>query len=660
MLKQPITSPYSSFSKVISTLQSPQIEGAAVDTLLSSAYDIRERRLGKINRPSSISSVTSTGGGDWRSRLNSAITATATGPTASSLKDRWFAATSNSPLVEKKDDRRLSLANEFDIDDSVSQADSDTSNSTIPLMFASRGQTISNGNNNIFRRISMENGLEQVEGKTLPPPPEVLESREKYQAMNLPLPPSIDEGDEDQFSSEDEEFGAAFRARLGSWGGWRNSIARISASDTAASISKTTTNLSLAASLSAASISQSASQISSSDTVAAISKATTNLTIQASLLRDRVTEETPERLARIKENVSAVSGRLYASTESEHGSGSGIRRPGSPVSSSFTPPRWNDSPSMSRRPISPPQAFSTIDNFSNGPKPLLLSGGAARRTSSSDGTETLSPPTSKRNSISWRSPSPTGFKELQYSSQPTSHPNFPEPSPLNLNSNARISASAFRSPSTAPTSLGLESLGLDSNLQVDGIRKVLPRRKEIEEELEDSRSSSNSSIAAVPSADGRGWSLSDIPQSSRPTPAPLEISYNSLTKESPPLPRTYDSPVSLPSKSNSPSTIEETKVLRPKSIHIDDIIIESNSPIDIPSRHSSTSSDLPHRSKVIRKAPARKRTSKQDVTTPTSSHSVEGSNSRVNSVTENEEEEFSIREVKGGENEVEDILSAYE
>lgn len=712
MIRPVIVSPNATFSRIISTLQSPQIEGASVDRLLFIAWDIRERRLGKYRRPSSISSASGSGGGsvgDWKSRLGAAVTATAAGPTATSLKARWFGSGSSSP--EKKEERRFSQhASEYDLDDSISQADSDTSTSTVPMLFASRGQTIGSGGEN-NRRISMTNtlGLEQVDGRFLPPPPQVMDHREKFGEMNLPPPPSIDEVDEEQFSSDDENVGAAFRAKVASsWGGWKNSIARLASSDTAASISKTTTNLSLAASLQAASISQSASQLTSSDAAASLSKATTNLTIQAQMLRDRVAEETPERLARIKENVTAASGRFMAPTGSEAGTG-GPRRPGSPVIEPFTPPRWGDSPGMGRRPVSP-APFGTGDSFtlSGGPKPLILSS-AARRASSADGSqETLSPPASKRNSIGWmRSPSPSPantFKDLPTHSTPSSnsntlpsHPNFPEPS--SINSNSRVQASSFRSPSTAPTPLGLKALEdhpvFPEPLVVAGdgspkVRRVLPRRQEIEE---DGRSSSSSSPSAVPSAGGRGWSLSDAPTPiltpSRSTELDIVNKESaSLTSASirpspalPPLPFTSPLTTRSPSSFSAHEDLSEIHITRSnnssqrssrRSVQLEDTVLKtSSSPTSDhkPTRQSSSAStesqvraDAPQRSKVLRKAPARKRTSRQaesmgDIPGLTSSNS-----GRVPSV-----EEGSIREVKSDRdgqlsdngNEVEDILDSY-
>lgn len=715
MVRPVIVSPNATFSRIVSTLQSPQIEGASVDRLLFIAWDIRERRLGKSRRPSSISSASGSGGGsvgDWKSRLGAAVTATAAGPTATSLKARWFGSGSSSP--EKKEERRFSQhASEYDLDDSISQADSDTSTSTVPMLFASRGQTIGNGVEN-NRRNSITNtlGLEQVDGRFLPPPPQVMDHREKFGEMNLPPPPSIDEVDEEQFSSDDENVGAVFRAKVASsWGGWKNSIARLASSDTAASISKTTTNLSLAASLQAASISQSASQLTSSDAAASLSKATTNLTIQAQMLRERVTEETPERLARIKENVSAASGRFMASTGSESGTG-GLRRPGSPVAEPFTPPRWGDSPGMGRRPVSP-APFGTGDSFSlsGGPKPLILSSAARRASiaSSSDGNqESLSPPTSKRNSISWmRSPSPSStgiYKDLPSHSTPTlasnnlpSHPNFPEPS--SINSNSRVQASSFRSPSTAPTPLGLKALEdhpvfpEPSIVAGDGspqVRRVLPRRQEIEE---DGRSSNSSGPSAVPSAGGRGWSLSDAP-TPKFTPTKL-AGLDTGNKESsslpsasvgpspalPPLPFTSPLTARSPSSFSVQEDTSETHITRSnnssqrssrRSVQLEDIVLEtSSSPTSDhrPTRQSSTAStesqvrvDAPQRSKVLRKAPARKRTSRQaesmsDIPGLTSSNS-----GRVSSV-----DEGSIREVKSDRdsqlsengNEVEDILDSY-
>ena len=271
-----------------------------------------------------------------------------------------------------------------------------------------------------------ESTVEEEEGTESyhPPPPASLPSTatiRQRELENLPPPPDSPNDDLPPISPVDDGSTLATRA----WGSWRSSLARIASSDAAASFAKTTTNYRIAATTSA-------SRLSSSDALANLSKRTTNLSIQAQLLRDQVSEQGPVRLAKLREDMSAASGRLMASTEGESGAGKG-RRPGSPILEPFTPPtgrRWGESPTslnldrsmgagatgegkegeglsaemMSRG------SGSTGSN--GGPKPLLLSGSVRR---AGNGSGDHSPPASVINGngssrrTSWANGSPSAY-----------------------------------------------------------------------------------------------------------------------------------------------------------------------------------------------------------------------------------------------------------
>ena len=590
LLERPtLVSPFANFQKCLAMLQDPQVEGEAVDKLLGIAWEIRERRLGKSNRASTVDA------GSWKSaasRWSTAATkvavAASSGPAASSFRQRFWA-----PTQAATHDRTPSTdvhAAEYDLDDSASVAESDTSAATAPPLFASHGQRIGYEEDQRARAASVGD-VERNRGKSLPPPPGEGEVRNRGEVLvrRLPPPPSVDEEGEQELEEEKTEGGG--------WGVWKNSLSRLRESDAAASLAKRTTNFSLAASLSASSLSQSTARISSSDTAASLSKATTNLSIQAQLLREQVAEQGPEQLARIKGNVAAAGVRFLSSPRVD---GTPPRRPGSPVAEPFTPPRWGDSPGMGRRPVSPapfgtPEGalFASVEmgrGGSGGPKPLLLSGAARRAGSGS--TDSTSPPGSKRNSIIWRSPTPTTIVSPSFTrSPPTLHSDLVAPLGIvrtpsrgshgraasQAATPPRLHASAFHARSASATSPTRAGVGDEEDVPIESRR--LQERAEFEPVGETLPTVNRAALAdttssAVRTADGRGWSLSDAPVRSRqvpldsgtlpdlstdqiahasPTPSP-PASFSS-TREAPPLSPVSDvSPAPQRIDANAPPT----------------------------------------------------------------------------------------------------------
>lgn len=583
LLERPtLVSPFANFQKCLAMLQDPQVEGEAVDKLLGIAWEIRERRLGKTKR------VSTADAGNWRSaasRWSTAATkaavAASSGPAASSFRQRFWTPTS-APTNARTPSNDVH-AGDYDLDDSASVAESDTSAATAPPLFASRGQRIDFEEAQRARAASLgefaRNG-----GKSLPPPPGEVEGRARGEVLvrRLPPPPSVDEEELEELEEE--------KAEGGGWGAWKNSLSRLRESDAAASLAKRTTNFSLAASLSASSLSQSTSRIGSSDAAASLSKATTNLSIQAQLLRDRVAEQGPEQLARIKENVAAAAaGRFLSSPRVD---GTPPRRPGSPVAEPFTPPRWGDSPGMGRRPVSPapfgtPEGslFGSADmgrGGSGGPKPLLLSGAARRAGSGS--TDSVSPPGSKRNSIIWRSPTPTTIVSPSFTrSPPTLHSDLVV-APLGIartpsrgsharaasqaSTPPRLHASAFHTRSasaTSPPRVGLEdeedvpieSRRLQERVTVSPVGETSPTVGRLRRSV-NRTTSTDSTSSAVRALDGRGWSLSDAPVRARPAPLDFSVLPELSTEQI-----AYASP--LPSPPASFASTSEARPLSPVS-----------------------------------------------------------------------------------------------
>lgn len=363
----------------MSTLQDLQIEGEGIDRLLSSAWDIRERRLGRSKRHSVVSTPTKNAAGLGR-------------------MFGWSPASA----------RALpSSASDFEIDDRSSIAGSDPSKPSGhrfgSLAFSSRRSS----------QADLADNVTVIDGKILPPPPARVdqhvtiaslieeELRETEQQASAEPDYGVDDDDEDGANE-----GPALHRRMASgWGGLKASLSRLAASDTAAELSKRATNLQIAAVHSASTAS---TRLQGSDAAAALSRAQTNAAVKAQLLRHQLAEQAPERLARLKEAAAGATGRLVASTESDR---SGVQQPGSPREAPFVPPTMSGDRDVP--PLGSPRSESAdmTRGSSGGPKPLLLSGSARRAQNGSEdfgsergGAIGSSSPTVSRSEKSFLSP----------------------------------------------------------------------------------------------------------------------------------------------------------------------------------------------------------------------------------------------------------------
>ena len=360
-----------------------------------------------------------------------------------------------------------------------------------------------------------------------PPPPASLPStatidQKQRESLSSSPDPTTNEDDLPPISPVGEGPTLATRA----WGSWKSSIARIASSDAAASFAKTTTNYRIAATTSA-------SRLSSSDAVANLSKRTTNLSIQAQLLRDQVSEQGPSRLKKMREDMSAASGRLMASTDSEIGAGKG-RRPGSPILEPFTPPtgrRWGDSPTslnLGRAMSGATGEGRESDGLSaemmsrgsgstgsGGPKPLLLSGSVRRAGNvSSD-----SPPSSVING--------NGSRRTSWAPS-TGSPSLMNGSPLLSPDNGTLLGRRGSHGRSRSTNDSPAPETPSKSMPVDGGTSPSLSRRVVESSetpfVPPTRSSSSplsppstaptttSSVATISETSGRtGWSLSDAP-----------------------------------------------------------------------------------------------------------------------------------------------------
>jgi hypothetical protein len=484
------------------------------------------------------------------------------------------------------------------------------------MMFASRGQRVGMGRDDGLR------------GKVLPPPPDLIDARG---ILKRPPPPPIDEDDSpDDYTDSDEERDHA----ASSWSGFKS---RVAASDAAASLFK----------------------------------ATTNLSVQAQILREQVAEQAPERIARMKEGVTAAGGRFYASSPSRS------QRPGgSPTMElPFTPPgQWSKSP----RPASPPPFVPNLDVLlSPGTKPLLLSG-SARRAANGSQDPNASPPTSQRSSHSApsfvRSPSFNDalVQDAQSTHMTTSHsssssirsslstpPSVPDEEEFYdvdaLDEGAddktpTIPAGAFRPRSPTPNSF-LPSTD-DSPIQSRRLQDVptIGLKRSLKRAENDKDAPFVPPTSSTMNGNGtRGWALSDAPVT-KARPAALDLSFDPST-----LSKIHDSPstahpsTTLPPLPSSPATEEKEILLQRSRV--------TRKP-GVTSRRGSSSSRS-----------TRSISSMHEVDTPTSSRPERLSSLSLPAREEEEEVEVIVgrpkREQRGGgrrenwDNAEQDILSAY-
>lgn len=416
----------SPFANPLATLQDLQVSGEAVDRLLASSWDIRERRLGRLppgGHHHSTSSVGSVPGsparaGTWRDKVNrlsaqAQAAAAQKAPVAKGWGAKWW---NGAGAAEAKEGEAVSTAHasEFDLDETGSVASSSAisaaPSSTAGFGFAhGRPGSISlshpPGSPTKASRGATSDDLTIVDGKRLPPPPARIDEREMLAALIEEQLPRTPAWESDSDSSEDGP-NLAERAKT-SWSGFRD---RLAASDAAAALSMRATNLQIQAQLRADELAKSRERLGDSDAAAKLARATTNAAIKAQIMRDQLADQ-GTGFDRIKQNAVAAAGRLRASTGAELGATPA--RPGSPVNEPFTPPGFGRSPSLSAFPESPSGA-GMVRQGSSGPKPLLLSGSARRASNVSiDGREALAGSHSRRSSINRsptlvRSPPPRG------------------------------------------------------------------------------------------------------------------------------------------------------------------------------------------------------------------------------------------------------------
>lgn len=419
----------SPFANPLSTLQDLEVSGEAVDRLLASAWEIRERRLGRApmqNGHRAASSFGSAAGspakaGTWRDKVNrlsaqaqAQVAAAQSGPAAKGWGAKWW---SGAGTAQGGDESAVSAAHasEFDLDETASIASSSAvsngRSSVGGLGFGNGGRpgsiSLSHppGSPVKASRGATSDDLTIVDGKRLPPPPARIDERDTLEALieeQLPRTPAYESDSE----SGDDEPGLANRAATG-WAGFKE---RLAASDAAAALSMRATNLQIQAQLRAEELAKSRERMTDSDAAAQLAKATTNAAIKAQIVRDQLAEQ-GKGFDRLKQNAVAAAGRLRASTGAEVGGTPA--RPGSPVNEPFTPPGFGRSPSVSGFPESP-SGVGMARQASSGPKPLLLSGSARRASNVSvDGREALASSHSRRSSMNRsptlaRSPPPRG------------------------------------------------------------------------------------------------------------------------------------------------------------------------------------------------------------------------------------------------------------
>lgn len=592
MERPALVSAYTNFEKCLKVLQTPQIEGAGelillrsliyvclisdacelgVDRLLNISWEIRERRLGHSvrrndERSSNDTVVEQKGASTWRSatlkwtnKAKVAALNVSTGPTAGSLRSYWNASAERGEAREEKEDASSSPA------------------------------------------------------KSLPATPSSALSPSPSSIDKSQLPTSPIDSDTYSLSGDDsdEETGPSIASRAATtWGNWKE---RFASSDVAATLSKQTSNARAAATLSA-------SSIASSDAAAALAKRTTNLTAQAQLYRDQIAESAPQRLAKIKEDISHVSGRLLASTGSDlNGS---APRPGSPVLHPFTPPS-----SKTQFGGSKSGEGGTDQTLSPEFKPLWLSGSARRAGNHSTGS--ITPPGSKHNSGQFSNPSasPSFNRQSSSSSIPT------------LNS---ISAAGLSSPTRSERSLSAvsqNSLAFDPPISTASSSTHRPTGRR--------SSSSTSTTLPISHEYSSHHSTAQSRHSPIPSPPALDDQSYDRAKSPPTLPSSKSTTIGNRagwSLSDEPSS----RAVRPSSIHNDET-------------SNGSSSLAPRRSKVVSKrtAPSARTGQRLSMASASGSVSIASDEEGAGKRDSHRWSRAEGSEHAGGEVDESDILEAY-
>ncbi|GAA5917819.1 hypothetical protein JCM6882_004158 [Rhodosporidiobolus microsporus] len=543
--RQKIVSPFSRLPEILTLLQSPS---ADVDRLLQTAWDVRERRLGRGTHTHAK-----------RSSVSSDVSSSSPAKGVFGFgKKLWSSASSPSPAPRSSFNPAAppSDAADYELDDRSSAAGSDYGRPRFgSLAFSSpRSSQDLSGNVTV------------VDGKVLPPPParidqhlhqqqrhgqhetiaslieQELQAELAAERAGLRSPDEADEyGIEDEEGDEQEGSSPFAKRTASGWSGFKSSLSRFAASDTAANLQKRATNLQIAAANASSTASTRLQTFQSSDAAAALYKAQTNAAAKAQLLREQLAQDAPDRLAKIREAATGAGGRLMATGGSERGS-----VPGSPSELPFTPP----GPHRAGSPLSSPRlgATGSVDmgrTGSNGPKPLLLSSSARKAENRLDevGSEA---PSSRRSSMNWgRSPSaspvasrtpllspdtsipPLSRSPSRGGAHGRSASHFDTPSRIGPSS-AGNPASSFRprSSSVAQNSPAYSLQDEDSPISSARIRDATLRRGGPSSRVREDGSPVPSS--ARPAQNGRGWQLSDAPI--RPKEAlqlpPLDLGFN--------------------------------------------------------------------------------------------------------------------------------------
>ncbi|GAA5971267.1 hypothetical protein JCM11641_008288 [Rhodosporidiobolus odoratus] len=448
--KQKIVSPYARLPEILTALQAPALNaaGADIDRLLRTAWDVRERRLGRSKptvahtKTSSISSDLSLSRSPsvfagFGKKLFGAAAAAAAASSSSSSSSTMQRKDSSSG-VAPSDVAEFEL-NAGSLDDrSSSVAGSDVSFSR--PRFASFAFSSPRTSQDLS---SLSSNFTVIEGKVLPPPPARIDEHHHQQQQPQPqqhatiaslieeelaADTGLQSPDPDQYGVEDEDEedaeatpeedegnpSSSFAQKaVSSWGGLKSSLTRFASSDTAAQLQKRATNLQLAAAASASSAQTRLQDFQSSDTAAALYKAQTNAQVKAQMLAEQVQRDAAlsERMIKLREAAQGAGGRLMATGASERGEREGGGA-GGPRETPFTPPGMRGA---TISPLGSPRLSATGSSVdlgrggvgsNHGPKPLLLSGSARKAENRSD--ETTSETSSRRSSMNnWGARSPS-------------------------------------------------------------------------------------------------------------------------------------------------------------------------------------------------------------------------------------------------------------
>ncbi|BGP19832.1 hypothetical protein JCM10213v2_007963 [Rhodosporidiobolus nylandii] len=531
--RQKILSPYSRLSEILTALQAPALNaaGSDIDRLLLTAWDIRERRLGRSKTH----------------QAKQASISTSASQRVFGFSKKLFAAASPPP-PRKDSDVPPRDASEFELNtERSSVAGSDSGSVLGRPRFGSLAFSSPRSSQDLSGNVTV------VDGKVLPPPPARIDEHatiasliEEELAAEKALQEPVDDeeyGVDDDEEQEDLRSTLASRAATG-WGGLKSSFSRLASSDTAAQLSKRATNLHLAAAASASSAQSRLKDLQSSDAAAALYKAQTNAAAKAQMLQEQIAHDAPERIQKLREAAQDAQERLLATGAAERDGSWGT---GPPRETPFTPPgmRGHTSPLSS-----PPTGSGSVDmgrQGSNGPKPLLLSSSARRAENRSEDAASEAP-SSRRSSINWgRSPSSSpvmGRNPAAATLSPSPDISIP---PLSRSpsshgrsisqfdsSPSRVGAGSFRPRSSSVAQQQKQLQDDDSPITSTRLRDPSTSATALRRGGPSVRARNEGSPAPPPpsgrpAAGGRGWQLSDAPTRPRP-----QMQTNLSSSDAPP------------------------------------------------------------------------------------------------------------------------------